>query len=164
MWVQRKEDCSQQVWPRHMCGMDGTDDGTSPGIGVDLCHPHQLLGSRDRSRGAGLGQTPESPAGCDGFWMSISSPCGRCSPAGVQRHPEPSGAGLVSVWGPLTWGSLGVSLRGWRAHARGGWDAGWFCLWFLGTPYSLGPKIVGTWVAFRVTVDPGGGLMIDWGP
>ena len=95
--------------------------------------------------------------------VSISSLCGRCSPASVQSHPEPSGAGLVSVWGPLTWGSLGVSLRGWRALARGGWDAGWFCLWFLGTPYSLGPKIVGTWVAFRVTVGPGGGLMIDWG-
>ena len=148
-----------------MCGMDRTDDETVPALGQTSAILVSSRAPETGPEGQNWGRPQSLPLAVlvSGPQVSISSPCGRCSPASGQRYPEPSGAGLVSVWGLLTWGLLGVSLRGWRAHARGWWDAGWFWLWVLGTPYSLGPKIVGTWVSFRVTVGPGGGLMIDWG-
>ena len=148
-----------------MCGMDCTDDETVPSLEQTSAILVSSRAPETGPEGQSWGRPQSLPLAVlvSGPQVSVSSPCGRCSPASGQRHPEPSGAGLVSVWGPLTWGLFEVLLKGWRAHARGWWDAGWFWLWVLGTPYSLGPKIVGTWVSFRVTVGPGGGLMIDWG-
>lgn len=145
-----------------------SDDGAVPALGADHSRPHQLTSIRNSGPEEQGREEPASPPGRlqpPGTPVSISSPCSPHAPPVARGVQSLRGFGLVSVRRASDGVPRESDLEGWRAHARVWWHAGRFCLWFPGTPYSPGPKAVGTWVAFRVTVGPGGGLMIGrpWG-
>lgn len=111
--------CSlQQVPSRHICGQMGGKDGA-------------------------LWDIPSRPR--LSTWFSASgSWCGRVGQGRrlqALEYAQPWAlAALGAVWG-LHWRVLArpvtrFGLEERRAQARVCWDAGWFGLWLLGTPYS----------------------------
>ncbi|CAM9491076.1 unnamed protein product [Rangifer tarandus platyrhynchus] len=99
-----------------------------PGIGVDLCHPRQLLGSRDRSRGAGLGQTPESPAGCDGFWTPSEHQLSLWS---VQPCQCPETSRAFGGWTGECLGAFDLGFLGSLIERVEGSYQGWVGCWLV---------------------------------
>ncbi|MXQ85094.1 hypothetical protein E5288_WYG004214 [Bos mutus] len=79
-----------------MCGMDRTDDETVPALEQTSAILVSSRAPETGPEGQNWGRPQSLPLAVlvSGPQVSISSPCGRCSPASGRRHPEPSGAGL----------------------------------------------------------------------
>lgn len=132
------------VQSRHICGTVARDAGLSRDLEQVLVTRQftSIRSSGPRSRARERARQPPAGSAASGFLDPMSA-----QPHGSQGCPDPSESGLVGVRRACR--ASGVWWGGGRCQAW--WDAGWLCFGYLG-PNSLGPKAVGAWLDFPVTV------------